>query len=322
MYRYPDIDPDACGHLAVSPLHRLWFECSGVADGIAVVALHGGPGVALEPLDRRLFDPRAFRLTQFDQRGCGRSTPSGATADNSLWHSVEDMETLRRHIGVDRWIVTGHSYGATLALAYAERHPDRCFALVLRGLYLGTARERDWIVNGWRMMRPHAWAEATAGFTPAEARDYYGTVARRLADPDPAVRTRAAVAYARYELSCCYADPDPATIEAQLDPGACLVNATIAAHHAAHDDFLEEGALLAAIDRIGEVPVTVVAGAADVVTPPYAGWLLQQARPATDVRLVPLTGHASTEPGNVAAVTEVMDGLAQRFSGTARRATR
>lgn len=314
MYSHADAAPDECGHLVVEVPHRLWYERSGVEDGMPVVALHGGPGASLEPLDRRLFDPAVFRLTQFDQRGCGRSTPTGHTVDNSLWRSVEDIEALRRYFGVERWIVTGHSYGATLALAYGEEYPDRCLALVLRGLYLGTMRERAWIVDGWRMMRPDAWAEATAGFSAAEADDYYDTVARRLADPDPAVRERAAIAYARYELTCCYADPDPAVIEPLLDPGACLVNATIATLYAAHDDFLPDETLLRRLDRLGDTPVIVVAGGADIVTPPYAAWLLHRARPATEVRPVPHAGHMSTEPGNVAAVTAVMDALGRRFA--------
>lgn len=321
MYRYADAVPDDFGHLAVGSPHRLWYERSGASGGIPVVALHGGPGIALEPLDRRLFDPAVFRLTQFDQRGCGRSTPRGETLQNSLWHSVEDIESLRAHSGVERWIVTGHSYGATLALAYAQAHPDRCLALVLRGLYLGTQCERDWIVRGWRMMRPDAWAEATAGFDADEKTDYYGAVARRLRNPDPAVAERAAIAYSRYELTCCYADPDPAVIAAQLDPVASMVNATIAAHHAAHDDFLTDDALLAGMNRLGDVPVIVVTGAADIVTPPYAAWLLRQRWPMAEVRIVARAGHMSTEPGNIDAVTKVMDDLGRRFGGREGRVT-
>lgn len=313
VYKYRDCPPWLAEHVPVGDLHSLWVEHSGARDGIPVIALHGGPGVPSEAIDRRLFDPDRFHLIQFDQRGCGRSTPHAEIRENSLWHSVDDIETLRRRAGIERWIVTGHSYGATLALAYAQRHPERCLALVLRGLYLGTAEERDWIVRGWRMMRPDAWMRAIEGFTTEEAEDYYATVALRLDASDHGLRMRTAIAYSRYELECCYANPDPEVIAAQLDPDACYANAVIAAHHAAHDDFLDEGQLLANIERIAAIPAVAIAGLADIVTPPHAAWLLRRHWPSLELCYVGGAGHATTEPGNIRAVTDVMDKFAARF---------
>jgi proline iminopeptidase len=308
-YRYQAHAPFLAEHVEVGATHRLWVERSGAPGGIPVVALHGGPGVPFEPRDGRLLDLDYYQLVQFDQRGCGRSAPHASVADNSIWHTVDDLERLRKRYGFERWIVTGHSYGTTIALAYAQAHPDRVSALVLRGLFLATKEEMDWIAHGWQATWPDAWTRAVAELGVEDPDDYYPRLAELLDDPDPEVRQRAAVAYSRYELNCCYAEPDADAIESLLDIDSCVANARIASHYAANHDFLEPGQLLGNIERIRHLPIYVVNGRFDVVTPPRSAWQLKTMLPELVLRIVPLTGHMSTEPGNIAAVTEIFDEL-------------
>lgn len=315
-YRYPARTPFLEEHVAVGAPHCLWVERSGSPEGVPVVALHGGPGVPFEPRDSRLLDLDHYQLVQFDQRGCGRSTPHAAITDNSIWHTVDDLERLRTRYGFERWIVTGHSYGTTIALAYAQAHPDRCVALVLRGLFLATHEEMDWIAHGWQATWPDAWARAVAELGVEDAGDYYPRLAQLLDDPDPDVRCRAAVAYSRYELNCCYAEPDADEIESLLDVSSCLANARIASHYAANNDFLEPGQLLRHVDRIRHLPIYAVNGRFDIVTPPRSAWQLKSVLPELELRIVPLTGHMSTEPGNIAAVTDVFEELKRQISST------
>src|SRR5215468_7560433 len=199
---YPRIEPFRTGFLRVSDVHQLYFEESGNPNGKPAVFLHGGPGGGTDEKMRTFFDPKRYRIVLFDQRGCGKSTPHASLVDNTTWHLVEDMERLREHLGIERWLVFGGSWGSTLALAYAQAHPQRVLGLVLRGIFLGRAQEIDWFMHGMRFLFPEAWG-AFAGFLPpGERGDLLAAYYRRLTDLDPATHMPAAHAWSRYESSC------------------------------------------------------------------------------------------------------------------------
>jgi proline iminopeptidase len=313
-YAFPHIEPLLAEHVAVGDGHSLWVEQSGARSGLPVVSLHGGPGVPFDAADRRLFDPGRFTLFQFDQRGVGRSIPHAETRANSVWHTVADLELLRTRYGIERWIVTGHSFGTTIALAYAQKYPDRCAALLLRGLYLSTNEEREWAATAWRMMWPDAWADTLARISPGAPEDYYDCIAAQLEHPDHEVRAKAADAYARFELNCCFADPTRYDLDAMLDPESNWANAVIAMHFGANDDFLEPDQILRDIHILRDIPAIVVNGRNDVVTPPAPAWRLKTLWPELDLRFAPLSGHMSIEPGNIMAVTQAADDLADRLA--------
>ena len=209
---YPEIQPYETGMLPVSTLHQIYWEQVGKPNGVPVVFLHGGPGAGANPTHRRFFDPSHYRVIIFDQRGSGRSRPLGETRDNTTPLLIEDIETLRRKLGIERWIVFGGSWGSTLALAYAEAHPERCLALVLRGIFLCRRSEIDWFLYGIRTFFPEHW-RAFAGHIPEAQRDdllkaYY----RLLLDPDPAVHMPAARIWSTYEGACSTLLPSAETV--------------------------------------------------------------------------------------------------------------
>jgi proline iminopeptidase len=210
---FPEIDPYALGKLAVDARHTLYWETCGKPDGVPLVFLHGGPGGASLPHHRRYYDPSFWRIVLFDQRGAGRSTPAADLTDNTTRHLVADLERLREHLGIAKWLLFGGSWGSTLALAYAEAHPERCLGLVLRGIFLARPSELDWFMHGMRIVFPEAW-RAFVEFLPASERtDILASYYRRLSHPDPAVHMPAALAWDRYEGSCSKllppADPMP-----------------------------------------------------------------------------------------------------------------
>ena len=294
---FPEIDPYQHGRLAVDALHSLYWETCGRATGVPVVYLHGGPGGGCLPFHRRFFDPSFWRIVLFDQRGAGRSTPPAAIERNTTQHLVADMEALRRHLGIERWLVFGGSWGATLALAYAQAHPDRCLGLVLRGVFLARPAELDWFIRGMRNVFPEAW-RAFAEFLPeAERSDLLGNYHRRLIDPDPAVHLPAAHAWDRYEGACSTLLPSR---EAFLKPDgdtAALAIARIEAHYFVHRAFLGEDELLAGIGRMRHLPGTIVQGRYDIVCPPVTADALARAWPEAEYIVVADAGHSVREPG-------------------------
>ncbi|MEO8676764.1 MAG: prolyl aminopeptidase, partial [Casimicrobiaceae bacterium] len=287
---FPEIDPYVTGRLAVDPPHTLYWESCGRADGVPVVFLHGGPGGGCLPHHRRYFDPAFWRIVLVDQRGAGRSTPVAEIEGNTTQALVADLEQLRAHLRIERWLVFGGSWGSTLALAYAETHPDRCLGLVLRGIFLAGRTETDWFMHGMRMVFPEAW-RAFAGFLPdAERADLLASYYRRLIDPDPAVHLPAAHAWDRYEGACSTLLPasDPAP---KFDSdAAALAIARIEAHYFVHDAFLAEGALLAGLPRIRHLPCTIVQGRYDIVCPPVTADALARGWPEAEYVVVPDAG--------------------------------
>lgn len=303
------------GMLALDHGHSMYYEESGRADGLPVVYLHGGPGAALEPHMRTLHDPRVVRLVMFDQRGCGRSTPAGELAFNDTAHLVEDIERLRRHLGIERWVVSGGSWGSTLALVYAQAHPQRCLALVLRGLFLGTQAEMDWLAEGVPKFFPDAWFEAT-GAAPGEAplahlKALQDTV---LGRGDDAAALRAALALARFEWTASALVADRDAIDAELTPDYTRAYQRVCCHYLRHGCFIDPVALLAGVEQIRHLPCHIVNGRFDAVCPPAAAWRLKQAWPEAELQIVEMAGHSSTEPAIADALRAVMQRLTERLA--------
>jgi proline iminopeptidase len=299
--------------LRVGAVHALYWEQSGNRAGMPVVFLHGGPGSGATPTHRRFFDPQFYRIVVFDQRGAGRSTPLACLTDNTTQHLVADMEALRLHLGIERWLVFGGSWGSTLALAYGEAHPARCLGFVLRGIFLCRRHEVDWFLYGMRTFFPEPW-RAFSAFLPASERgDLLASYYRRLIDPDPSVHLPAARAWSAYEGACSTLLPNPDTVAAFSEDRTALGLARIEAHYMMHNVFLPEGRLLAELGRIRALPAVIVQGRYDVVCPIATADELAQAWPEANYVIVPDAGHSAMEPGirtQLLAATERMKRLA------------
>ena len=294
---YPETEPYEAGMLALDGLHHMYWEASGNPNGRPVVFLHGGPGAGASPAHRRFFDPKHYRIIIFDQRGAGRSTPLGAVTDNTTPHLIADMETLRKHLNIGRWLVFGGSWGSTLAIAYAEAHPQCCSGLILRGIFLCRRSEIDWFLYDLRNLFPEAW-QAFANYIPAGERgDLLKAYYKRLIDPDPAVHMPAARAWGRYEGSCSTLMPSPETVAYFGGDVVALGLARIEAHYFTHDIFLPLNSLLANVGRLRNVPGVIVQGRYDAVCPIISADDLHRAWPEAEYNIVPDAGHAAWEPG-------------------------
>ena len=319
---YPEIEPYETGMLLVGDGHRVAWEQSGNPDGKPVVFLHGGPGAATSPWQRRLFDPERYRIVLFDQRGCGKSTPHASAPDadmshNTTWHLVADIELLRKNLGIGAWQVFGGSWGSTLALAYAQRHPEAVTELVLRGIYTLRRHEQEWIYEGGAgVVFPDAWEAFIAPIPVLERTNMIDAYHRRLIDPDPAVHVPAAIAWTTWEATIITLRPDPAHVAAQAEPANATAFARIENHFFVHEGWLAEGQLLAGIDPIRDIPTVIVQGRYDICTPMMTAWDLHRAWPEAELVIVDDAGHAATEPGIQAALVAATDG----FSGATARA--
>ena len=309
---FPKIEPYDSGMLKVDGGHELYWEQSGNPDGFPVVFLHGGPGAGANPAHRRFFDPDFYRIVIFDQRGAGRSRPYAGLDDNSTWRLVEDVETLRRHLGIDRWMLFGGSWGATLALAYGIKHPERCAGFVLRGVFLGTTAELDWFLNGIRNVFPEAW-RAFAGFLPeAERGDVLEAYHRRLIDPDPKVHLPAAEAWNGYETACSTLLNDQEEGNGISGGSRSLAIARIEVHYFKHRMFLDDDYLMDNIGKVSGIPAAIVQGRYDMVCPIVTADRLARAWPEAAYEIVPDAGHSAMEPGIRKALvraTERLKGL-------------
>ncbi len=310
---YPPIEPFRTGRFAVDPPHELYWEEIGDADGTPVVFVHGGPGGGTEPDHRRYFDPAAYRIVLFDQRGCGRSTPHASLEANTTWDLVEDMERLRASLGIERWVVFGGSWGSTLSLAYAERHPDRVRALVLRGIFLLRPHELRWFYQeGASFLFPDAWEAYLAAIPEPERDDLIAAYHRRLTSADPDVRLAAARAWSVWEASTSRLRQDPHLIEMFEGDEFAEAFARIECHYFVNGGFFEpRDQLLRDIDRIRGIPGVIVQGRYDVVCPMTTAWDLHRAWPEAELHVVADAGHAAAEPGTTDRLIEATD----RFRG-------
>jgi len=295
MDLFEPFEPHAQGMLPVGNGHELYWEVSGNPDGPVALFVHGGPGAGCSPAYRRFFDPAFWRIVLFDQRGCGRSRPHASTEANTTRHLVADMELLRRHLGVECWMLFGGSWGSTLALAYGEAHPRRCTGFVLRGVFLFRPHEVEWFLSGMGHFFPEAWRRFMGFLPPAERALPLKAYAARLNDPDPKVHKPAAKAWSAYEESCARLIPQDGWGEA--GGAAALAIARIEAHYMIHQGFLVPNQLLDGLGAISHLPLSVVQGRYDVICPPATAQELVLAWPGARMDIVADAGHAAMEPG-------------------------
>jgi len=314
---YPAIEPFDTGVLDVGNGHTLYWEASGEPDGLPAVVLHGGPGSGCAPWHRRLFDPAAYRIIVFDQRGCGRSRPHASDpatdlSDNTTDHLLADLEALRRHLGIERWVVLGHSWGSTLALAYAERHTARVRALVLVAVTTSRRSEIDWLYGGVAPLFPEEWEAFRSGAPEAgdgTGHDLVVAYHRRLEDPDAEVRRRAAADFNAWDWAVSSLDrrsPPPA---GWLEPRFQLARARLATHYFAHDVFLDDGVLLRNAPTLANVPGLMVHGRLDLGSPLANAWALARAWGRGELVVVDGAGHGPSDGAMADAVVGATDGF-------------
>ena len=295
---YPDIEPFDSGMLRVDDRHVLYYEQCGNPHGKPVVILHGGPGGGCSPKMRRFHDPAKYRIVLFDQRGAGRSTPHADLVDNTTQALVADIEKLRTHLGIDRWQVFGGSWGSTLALAYAETHPDRVTELVLRGIFMLRRWELEWFYQeGASRLFPDAWQQYLAGIPAVEHGDLISAYHRRLTHEDPAVRLAAARRWSVWEAATSFLRQDPDFMSGHEEEAFALAFARIEAHYFVNGGFFEhDDQLLRDAHRIRHLPGTIVHGRYDVVCPVQNAWDLKKAWPEAQLHIAPTSGHSAFEP--------------------------
>ena len=310
---YPDIEPFDAGFLQVSPLHRVYYEQCGNARGKPVVFLHGGPGAGCNAKSRRFFDPRHYRIVLFDQRGCGRSTPHAELADNTTWHLVADIERIREHLGIDRWQVFGGSWGSTLALAYAETHPERVTELVLRGIFMLRRSELEWFYQrGCDALFPDAWEEYLKPIPEVERGDLMSAYHRRLTGTDAEARLAAARAWSIWEGATSFLRLNPDYIAKFQEDEYAAAFARIECHYFINKGFFQtDNQLIEGVDRIRNIPTVIVQGRYDVVCPMKSAWDLHRAWPEADLRIVPDAGHSAFEAGNIHELISATDRFAR-----------
>ncbi len=313
---YPDIRPYARHRLAVGEGHELYVEECGTPEGLPVVFLHGGPGAGIEPAHRRFFDPNAYRIVLLDQRGAGRSTPHASLEANTTWHLVTDLERLREHLGIERWVVFGGSWGSTLALAYAQRHPERVLGMILRGIFLCTPRELDWFYrDGASRLFPDRWEDFLRPLPEAERGDPLRAYHRLLTGTNEVARMAAAKAWAQWEAALCTLRADEGLIQHLTEPRMALALARIECHYFVHGAFLEPDQLLRDVGRLRGIPAVLVHGRYDVICPLEAAWRLHRAWPGSELRIVEAAGHSAAEPGIAQALVEATDAMARSLQG-------
>ena len=309
---FPDISPYETGFLPVTGGHVLYWEQVGNPRGQPVLFLHGGPGAGAGAVHRRFFDPQHWRVVIFDQRGAGRSRPLGELRENTTPHLVADIEVLRRHLGIESWLLFGGSWGSTLALAYAQAHPERVAGCVLRGVFLGREAEVEWFLYGLRRVFPDAWNVFAEHVPPAERHDLLRAYLARLTHPDPSVHLPAARAWSQYEGSCSTLLPSPDTVASFAQDRSALGLARIEAHYFANALFLPPGGLLAHMHRIAHVPAEIIQGRYDMVCPAETAFDLAAAWPKARLTIIPDAGHSALEPGVRTALVAAVERFRRR----------
>jgi len=310
QHLFPPIAPRRHYRLDTGDGHSLYVEECGNPDGIPVVFLHGGPGAGISPTHRRIFDPELFRVVLFDQRGSGQSIPFASTENNTTWHLVDDMEMIRTHLEIDRWIVFGGSWGSTLGLAYGITHPERCLGFILRGIFLGSQDEVDWFLNGMGKFYTEAW-DRFVHFLPEDERgDLLESYSKRLMSESPAISIPASEAWSSYENSC-------ATLMAETRGGGgkmALSLARMEAHYFINQCFLHDKQLLDGVSAIAGKPGLIVQGRMDVICPPREATDLAKVWPAAELKIIEAAGHSAFEPGILQALISGLANMARQVT--------
>ena len=312
---YPAINPYSTQRLRVGARHNLYLEESGNPQGIPVLFLHGGPGAGCEPYHRRFFDPERYRIILFDQRGAGRSTPHAELTDNTLWDLVEDMERIREHLGVERWLLFGGSWGSTLALAYAQTHGAWVMGLILRGIFLCRDEEIAWFYQqGASQIFPDYWQDYLRPIPPEMRHDLLHAYHRILTGEDEIKRMAAAKAWSRWEGRTASLLPNEAVVDFFSAPHTALSVARIECHYFVNHAFLRPNQLLEDAHKLSGIPGVIVQGRYDLICPMTSAWELHQAWLGSELKVIPDAGHSAAEPGIRSALVEASDRFASELA--------
>lgn len=311
---YPEIKPYARHELAVEAPHVLYVDESGSPDGLPVLFIHGGPGSGCDRLSRRFFDPNLYRIVTFDQRGCGRSTPHASIENNTTWHLVEDLERIREHLGIEKWVLFGGSWGSTLSLAYAQTHPDRVHALILRGIFLARQQDIDWFYQaGASRLFPDYWQDYVANIPLDERDNLLAAFHKRLTGPDQIAQMHAAKAWSTWEGRAATLRPNPQVVDRFSEPQRALSIARIECHYFMNNAFLETNQLIRDMPKIAHLPGIIVHGRYDVICTLDNAWELHQAWPNSELQVIRDAGHAASEPGITDALVRAAAQVARRL---------
>ncbi len=318
---YPEIKPFARHELAVQPPHILYADESGQGgEGLPVVFIHGGPGSGCDSLSRRFFDPSVYRIITYDQRGSGRSTPHASLENNTTQHLVEDLEVLREHLGIEKWVLFGGSWGATLALAYAQAHPDRVMGMILRGIFLCRDRDIQWFYQkGASHVFPDYWEEYVSMIPQAERSDMVGAYYRRLTGDDEICRMHAAKAWSLWEGRCATLRPSSQVVDRFSDARRAYAIARIECHYFFNHAFLAPDQLLENMQRIAHIPGIIVHGRYDMVCPLDNAYSLHHKWPGSELQIIRDAGHSASEPGIADALVRASESMSRQLLGLAPR---
>lgn len=306
---YPEIEPFDSDFLQVSPEHEMYYEQSGNPDGKPVLYIHGGPGAGASAKSRRFFDPEHYRIILFDQRGCGKSKPHASLENNTTWELLKDIELLRKHLGIRKFLLFGGSWGSTLSLTYAINHPTHVMGLILRGIFLCRPSELHWFYqSGAHHIFPDAWDAYLAPIPPGERDNLMAAYYKRLTSENEAERLEAAFAWSKWEASTSRLEPNAEHIEVFEDAHLALPFARIECHYFTNNVFFEsDNYILENIDKIRHLPGLIVHGRYDVVCPVRSAWDLHKAWPESQLKIMPTAGHAASEPSTEAFLVEACE---------------
>ncbi len=312
---YPPIEPYASQRLNVSGGHQLYLEQVGNPEGFPVLFLHGGPGAGCEAYHRRFFDPKVYRVVLFDQRGCGRSTPHAELRENTTWDLVADIEIIRRELGIERWLLFGGSWGSTLALAYAETHPERVSGMVLRGIFLCRDEEITWFYqSGASKVFPDYWEDYLAPIPAPEHNDLLQAYHRRLTGENELQRMAAAKAWSIWEGRTASLHPNAAVVDFFSHPHTALSLARIECHYFVNHAFLRPNQLLDEASKLAGIPGVIVQGRYDLICPMTSAWELHRAWQGSELKVIPDAAHSAAEPGIRSALIEATDRFARKLA--------